>query len=134
MAKSWEEQTDMTREYLTKEAKQKKWVDAKRREMEYHVDDKVMVKLPPQQFKVFRKVYKGLIRKYEGPFEVVGKVEKVSYKLQLPPCTKIHPVFHVSMLKPYHEDAEDPLRNNSSRAPPLMIRSFEQQVDKVLSD
>ncbi|XP_074342612.1 uncharacterized protein LOC141680225 [Apium graveolens] len=102
--------------------------------MEFHVGDKVMVKLLPQQFKVFRNVHKGLICKYEGPFEVVGKVGKVSYKVQLPPNMKIHQVFHVSMLKPYHEDVEDPLRNDSSRTPPLMTKSFEREVDEVLAD
>ncbi|XP_074364002.1 uncharacterized protein LOC141704713 [Apium graveolens] len=125
----------MARAYLTKAAKKmKKWADVRRQPMKYHVGDKIMVKLLPQQFKVFRKVHKGLIRKYEGPFEVVGKVENVSYKVQLPPNMKIHPVFHVSMLKPYNEDVEDPLRNGSSRAPPLMTKSFEREVDEVLVD
>ncbi|XP_074346793.1 uncharacterized protein LOC141685600 [Apium graveolens] len=110
----------MTRAYLTKAVKKmKKWADVRRRPMEYHVGDKV---------------HKGLIRKYEEPFEIVGKVGKVSYKVQLPSNMKIHPVFHVSMLKPYHEDVEDLLRNDSSRAPPLMTKSFEREVDEVLAD
>ncbi|XP_074362734.1 uncharacterized protein LOC141703010 [Apium graveolens] len=110
----------MARSYLTKAAKRmKKWVDARRQPMEHHVGDKV---------------HKGIIHKYEGPFEVVGKVGKVLYKVQLPPNMKIHPVFHVSILKPYHEDVEDPLRNDLSRVPPLMTKSFEQEVDEVLAD
>ncbi|GJW07148.1 hypothetical protein Tco_1569571 [Tanacetum coccineum] len=39
--------------------------------------DQVMVKLLPQQFKSLRKVYKGLIRRYEGPFSVIGRVGKI---------------------------------------------------------
>ncbi|GJS02910.1 putative nucleotidyltransferase, ribonuclease H [Tanacetum coccineum] len=35
-----------------------------------------MVKLLPQQFKSLRKVHKGLIWRYEGPFPVVGRVGK----------------------------------------------------------
>lgn len=79
-------------------------------------------------------MHKGLIRRYKGPFEVVDKVGKVSYKLQLPPSMKIHPVFHVSMLKPYHGDEGDPIRNDSTRAPPLMTTSYDREVDEVLAD
>ncbi|KAL6176783.1 hypothetical protein ACLB2K_053416 [Fragaria x ananassa] len=86
----------------------KKWADKKRRHVEFKEGDFVLVKLLPQQFKSFRNVHKGLVRKYEGPFEVIKCIGKVSYKLHLPPKLKIHPVFHMSMLKPLHEDAEDP--------------------------
>ena len=60
----------------------------------------MLVKLIPQQFKSFRKVHKGLVRKYEGPFPILGWVGMVSYKVELPPRLKIHYVFHVSNLKP----------------------------------
>ncbi|KAK4278290.1 hypothetical protein QN277_016155 [Acacia crassicarpa] len=135
MAKSWQEQAEVTRSYLVKAAKRmKKFADRKRRASEYHVGDKVMVKLLPQQFKVFRKVHKGLIRKYVGPYKIVGKVGKVSYKLDLPSNLKIHPVFHVSMLKPFHEDKDDPDRAISTRAPPTMTKSFDREIEEVLAD
>ena len=44
---------------------------------------------------------KKLTEKYLGPFEVIARVSSHSYTLQLPDsmCV-VHPVFHVSMLKP----------------------------------
>ena len=108
-AKGWHEQADIARSYLGKAAKKmKKWADKRRRHAEFQVGDMVLVKIIPIQFKSFRKVHKGLVRKYEGPFPILRRVGKVSYKVELPPRLKIHPVFHVSNLKPYHEDKEDP--------------------------
>ena len=73
----------------------------------------VLFKIIPQQFKSLRLMHKGFVRRYEGPFPIHGKVDKVSYKVELPPRLKIHPVFHVSYLKPYHEDKDDPSRGFS---------------------
>ncbi|RVX07570.1 hypothetical protein CK203_025212 [Vitis vinifera] len=68
-AKGWHEQADIARSYLDKAAKKmKKWADKKRRHTEYKVEDMVLVKLLPQQFKSLRPVHKGLVRRYEGPF------------------------------------------------------------------
>ncbi|KAK3008052.1 hypothetical protein RJ639_013688 [Escallonia herrerae] len=86
---------NVARSYLDKAGrKMKKWANKRRRLKEYNLGDMVMLKLLPQQFKSFRKVHKGLIRKYEGPFPIMAKVGKVSYQLELPPKLKIHPVFH----------------------------------------
>ncbi|KAK3034707.1 hypothetical protein RJ639_032468 [Escallonia herrerae] len=112
VARSWNEQADVARSYLDKAGrKMKKWVDKRRRPKEYNLGDMVMLKLLPQQFKSFRKVHKGLIRKYEGPFPIVAKVGKASYRLELPPKLKIHPVFHYAhafvffpFLMPHYQD------------------------------
>ena len=86
----------------------KKWSDKKRSHTKFQVGDLVLVKLFLQQFKSFRKVHKGLMRRYECLFPILGRVGKVSYKVELQPRLKIHHVFHVSHLKLYYEDNEDP--------------------------
>jgi hypothetical protein len=35
-----------------------------------------------------------------GPFRVKRNIRDISYKLELPKTMKIHPVFHISLLKP----------------------------------
>ncbi|RVW66450.1 hypothetical protein CK203_065194 [Vitis vinifera] len=87
----------------------------------------VLVKLLPQQFKSLRPVHKGLVRRYEGPFPILGKVGKVSYRVELPPRLKIHPVFHASYLKPYHGDKDDPSRGLSKRAPTAVVTSYDKE-------
>nr|CAN64786.1 hypothetical protein VITISV_014071 [Vitis vinifera] len=134
-AKGWHEQADIARSYLDKATKKmKKWADKKRHHTEYKVGDMVLVKLLPQQFKSLRPVHKSLVRRYEGPFPILGKVGKVSYKVELPPRLKIHPVFHVSYLKPYHEDKDDPSRGLSKRAPTAVVTSYDKEVEHIIAD
>ena len=46
-----------------------------------------------------------LAPRYIGPFEIRARVGEVAYRLVLPPeLSRIHPVFHVSMLRKYIAD------------------------------
>jgi hypothetical protein len=79
--------------------------DRKRTKLSFQVGDKVLLKLQPYvQTSVANRLYPKMAYKYYGPYEVVQKIGEVAYKLQLPPNSLIHPVFHISQLKPYTPD------------------------------
>nr|GEW96112.1 retrotransposon protein, putative, Ty3-gypsy subclass [Tanacetum cinerariifolium] len=85
--------------------RQKIYADLKRKAMEFQVGDKVMLKVLP---------WKGVVRfgkrgklnpRYVGPYKVLEKVGKVSYKLELPEeLSRVHNMLHVSNLKKCHAD------------------------------
>ena len=47
---------------------------------------------------------KKLGPKFVGPFKILQRIGKVSYRLELPEVWKIHNVFHVRLLKEYNTD------------------------------
>ena len=44
---------------------------------------------------------KKLTPKWVGPYKVIKQIGKTAYKLELLTSTKVHPVFHISVLQPY---------------------------------
>ncbi len=67
--------------------------------------------------------------RFVGPFTILEQINPVTYKLQLPPQYKIHPTFHVSLLKPYSPPVS--LEPGLKEEPPLPLILEEGAVYKV---
>jgi len=56
-----------------------------------------------------------------------------TYKLELLENLRVHPTFHVSLLKPISRDASRPNRKHNSRPPPDLVHNEpEFKVEAVL--
>ncbi|XP_055830815.1 uncharacterized protein LOC129899829 [Solanum dulcamara] len=84
---------------LAAQSRQKAYADNRRRPLEFQVDDWVFLKVSPMK-DVIRFGRKGkLSPRYIGPYQIVRKVGKVAYELDLlADLEAVHSVFHVSML------------------------------------
>jgi len=94
--------------------RQKSYADKRRRALKFQVGDKVFLRISP---------WKGVIRfgkrgklspRFMGPYEILERIGAVAYRLALPPeLSRIHDVFHVSMLRKYEPDPSHVLKEQS---------------------
>lgn len=113
----------------------KQWADKKRRELNFAVGELVFLKLQPyRQQSLARRPCDKLSPRYYGPFAITERVGAVAYKLALPSDCRIHPVFHVSQLKPARGAPLNPSPIPSQLSPTLELTCEPDQVLAVRRD
>ncbi|KAM0929344.1 hypothetical protein ACQ4PT_001454 [Festuca glaucescens] len=96
-----ETMTALLHQHLTRQRQRmKSQADKHRTERHFDEGEWVYLKLQPYvQTSVAHQGSRKLAFRFYGPFQIIQKVGKVAYKLQLPSHSQIHPVIHVSQLK-----------------------------------
>lgn len=124
---------------LKAQESQEKYYNLKRKDCQFKEGDYVLlstenivlkdnnnIKIPPK-FKP----------RYIGPYKVLKSISKVAYKVQLPEKMKIHPVFHISLLKEYkgenigNEDVYENIENGLQEDIPERIIGKKIEENKV---
>ncbi|CAN6455058.1 unnamed protein product [Victoria cruziana] len=113
--------------------------DRGRRDREFVVGEHVWLKwLPRGQQSLLDQPQSKLSPRYYGPFRVLERIGRAAYRLQLPPRAVVHPVFHVTRLKPFKGQLGEGIEIPIYMAEPQRIvrtrrvQRQEQWIDEVL--
>jgi len=124
---------DMHDRIIKAQAHQKEHADKRRSDLDFNIGDKVL--LSTENIKTTRPSKKLDFRR-AGPFKIIAKVGNVSYKLDLPASmAALHPVFHISMLEPYHDPSSGSVLPRTPAPPPpeVINNTPEYEVERILA-
>ena len=72
----------------------------RRRPLEFSVGDQVFLKVAPLKYMLLFGLKGKLTPRFIGPFKILQRIGLVAYKIDLSPqLTKVHDMFHVSLLR-----------------------------------
>ncbi|TPX36089.1 hypothetical protein SeLEV6574_g08094, partial [Synchytrium endobioticum] len=85
-------------------------------EVEFKVGEEVLVSTKNVRT---QRPTKKLEMTWMGPYRIRRKLSNVTYEVALPKNIRIHPVFHIKLLKPYKRSEEPRLGN--AKPPPIAV-------------
>jgi len=123
---------DMAKANLEKAHKRyKDFANKSRREVNFEEGDALWFNI--KNFRLPEGLSHKFLGPYAGPFKVLENKFLDTHKLELPENLKVHPIFHVSLLKPIARDASKPNQEHNSRPPPDLVHNEpEFEVEVVL--
>ena len=78
---------------------------------------------------------KKLQAKFISPYKVQTVISSTAYRLRLPHTLRIHPVFHISLLKQYNPTPEDFASRSTVPPPPVQVQDSQEpeyEVEAIL--
>ena len=101
---------EIVEENLTKvQSKQKRWYDKGARLREFKKGDPVIVLLPTSSSK--------LLAQWQGPYQIIERTGKVTYRVDLHDRCKRQRIFHVNMLKAFQVRSQEQLVSLAGEVP-----------------
>lgn len=92
----------------------KQITDKKRRDVSFEVGKFVLLKLHPYcQQTVFKKEHQKFTSCFYGAYKILEKISLVVYKLHLPAESRVHSIFHISLLKQYNTNTKNEVTHNT---------------------
>jgi len=107
----------------------KHYYDAHHHPLVFNVDDWVWLRLLNHHMRSLDPGTRGKLGpRYAGPFQITKHVGEVAYCLRLPLGARIHDVFHVGVLKPFHGTPPA----TTPALPPIQHGRLLQQPEKII--
>jgi hypothetical protein len=108
----------------------KDFANKSRREVNFEEGDGVWLNI--KNFRLLEGLSHKFLGPYAGPFKVSEKKFPDIYKLELLKNLKVHPIFHVLLLKPVAHDASRPNQEHNSRPLPNLVHNEPEFEVKVV--
>jgi hypothetical protein len=116
--------------------RQERYANEKRRDESFQVGDQVYVSTANITIDADRgRPSRKLAARFVGPFPVIEVISKVAYRLELPATMRIHPVFHVSLLKRHNPSSPEFGDRLPDRPPPETVCGRDEwEVEEILDE